>query len=292
VPLGLLDHLRNRGHGRAARLLARWGRALAHFAQEDDAITDDRGLFRRLITQPGLVLVLGLLIVALVVAAVALAGLALLLGKTTVGLQMRAAATDFTTARLLGVSANRVITLAVLLAGVIAAAVAVLLTARQPYVTSDFALHDLGQGLADNVSQGKPVVGAAHRHQNLQPLVMRQIGDDPRIMRIVLDDQKDGLAGLQAQPVVRQLLDAPIPRIALENPVSVISSRIRKPDQIIQPWQFGHGFSITVPLPRQRGHGCDSAKSPWLSALTPRPLHSGQMIGAVPGCARMAECGV
>lgn len=40
---------------------------------------------------------------------------------------------------------------------------------------------------------------------------------------------------------VRHLLDAPIPHIALENPVSIISSRIRKPDQIIQPWQFGHG---------------------------------------------------
>ena len=40
---------------------------------------------------------------------------------------------------------------------------------------------------------------------------------------------------------VRLLMDAPIPRIAIENPVSVISSRIRKPDQIIQPWQFGHG---------------------------------------------------
>ncbi len=39
---------------------------------------------------------------------------------------------------------------------------------------------------------------------------------------------------------VRTLLDAPIPRIALENPVSVISSRIRKPDQIIQPYMFGH----------------------------------------------------
>lgn len=38
---------------------------------------------------------------------------------------------------------------------------------------------------------------------------------------------------------VRQLLDAPIPRIALENPVSVISSRIRKPDQIIHPFFFG-----------------------------------------------------
>jgi hypothetical protein len=37
---------------------------------------------------------------------------------------------------------------------------------------------------------------------------------------------------------VRRLLDAPVERIALENP---ISSRIRKPDQVIQPWQFGHG---------------------------------------------------
>lgn len=40
---------------------------------------------------------------------------------------------------------------------------------------------------------------------------------------------------------VRHLMDAPIPRIAIENPISIISSRIRKPDQIIQPWQFGHG---------------------------------------------------
>jgi hypothetical protein len=40
---------------------------------------------------------------------------------------------------------------------------------------------------------------------------------------------------------VQRLMDAPIPRIALENPISIISSRIRKPDQIIQPWQFGHG---------------------------------------------------
>lgn len=39
---------------------------------------------------------------------------------------------------------------------------------------------------------------------------------------------------------VRFLLDAPIPRIALENPVSIISTAIRKPDQVIQPWQFGH----------------------------------------------------
>ena len=45
----------------------------------------------------------------------------------------------------------------------------------------------------------------------------------------------------EALAFVRDLLDAPVPRIALENPISIISSRIRKPDQIIQPWQFGHG---------------------------------------------------
>jgi len=45
----------------------------------------------------------------------------------------------------------------------------------------------------------------------------------------------------RALEFVQALLHAPIPRIALENPISVISSKIRKPDQIIQPWQFGHG---------------------------------------------------
>ena len=42
---------------------------------------------------------------------------------------------------------------------------------------------------------------------------------------------------------VRLLMDAPIPRIAIENPVSVISSRIRKPDQTVAPYQFGHDAS-------------------------------------------------
>lgn len=45
----------------------------------------------------------------------------------------------------------------------------------------------------------------------------------------------------EALDFVRALMDAPIERIAVENPVSIISSRIRKPDQVIQPWQFGHG---------------------------------------------------
>ena len=45
----------------------------------------------------------------------------------------------------------------------------------------------------------------------------------------------------EALDFVRALMHGPIPAIAIENPVSVISSRIRKPDQIIQPWMFGHG---------------------------------------------------
>ena len=45
----------------------------------------------------------------------------------------------------------------------------------------------------------------------------------------------------EALDFVRLLLSAPIDKIALENPISIISSRIRKPNQIIQPWQFGHG---------------------------------------------------
>lgn len=47
--------------------------------------------------------------------------------------------------------------------------------------------------------------------------------------------QQEALAFVQA------LMDAPVPRICIENPISIISSRIRKPEQIIQPWQFGHG---------------------------------------------------
>lgn len=45
----------------------------------------------------------------------------------------------------------------------------------------------------------------------------------------------------EALSFVRLLMDSDIPRIAIENPVSIISSRIRKPDQIIHPWMFGHG---------------------------------------------------
>jgi branched-chain amino acid transport system permease protein len=81
-------------------------------------------------------------LVAVIVTVVVLALLALLLNRTRIGLHMRAASTDFSTARLLGVQANRVIGLAVLLSGVVAAIVAVLLTVQLPFVQPDFALRE------------------------------------------------------------------------------------------------------------------------------------------------------
>jgi hypothetical protein len=45
----------------------------------------------------------------------------------------------------------------------------------------------------------------------------------------------------RALDFVQMLMDAPINKICIENPISVISSKIRKPDQIIHPWMFGHG---------------------------------------------------
>lgn len=54
---------------------------------------------------------------------------------------------------------------------------------------------------------------------------------------------RDPQLTIDALAFVRLLMDAPIPRIAIENPVSIISSQIRKPDQIIQPWMFGHDAS-------------------------------------------------
>ena len=50
-----------------------------------------------------------------------------------------------------------------------------------------------------------------------------------------VEEQKEALE------FVQRLMDAPIDKIAIENPISIISSRIRKPEQIIQPWMFGHG---------------------------------------------------
>lgn len=52
----------------------------------------------------------------------------------------------------------------------------------------------------------------------------------------------------EALEFVKNLMDAPIGKIAIENPVGVISTRIRKPDQIIHPWMFGDAYSKTTCL--------------------------------------------
>ncbi|HWE83283.1 MAG TPA: branched-chain amino acid ABC transporter permease [Gaiellaceae bacterium] len=79
-------------------------------------------------------------IVALVTGGVLLGITALLLERTMLGIQIRAAAADFRTARLLGVRANRVIALSFLYSGMLAAAVAVLLTVQSPLATPDFGV--------------------------------------------------------------------------------------------------------------------------------------------------------
>lgn len=81
-------------------------------------------------------------VVAILAAAVCLTLLVLLLGRTSIGLHMRAAALDFSTARLLGVRANLVSTAAVLVSGILAAVVAVMLTVQFPTVTPTFALQE------------------------------------------------------------------------------------------------------------------------------------------------------
>ena len=68
----------------------------------------------------------------------------------------------------------------------------------------------------------------------------------------------------EALSFVRTLLDAPIPRIALENPVSVISSKIRKPDQIVQPWQFGDDAAKTTCF--------------WLKGLSPLAYYESKVV--------------
>ena len=68
------------------------------------------------------------------------------------------------------------------------------------------------------------------------------------------DEQREALE------FVRTLMDATIPCWCIENPVSIISSRIAKPTQIIQPWQFGHGETKATCL--------------WLNGLMPlRPTN-------------------
>jgi hypothetical protein len=89
---------------------------------------------------------------------------------------------------------------------------------------------------------------------------------------------------------VHVLLDNPIPRIALENPVSVISSRIRKPDQIIQPWMFGHGETKATclwlkGLPKLEPTDVVDGRSPRVHHASPGPDRWKERSRTLPGIA-------
>jgi branched-chain amino acid transport system permease protein len=93
-------------------------------------------------------------IIAIATAAVCLALLQFLLTRTAVGLHMRAASMDFRTARMLGIRANRVITGAVLISGLLAGVAAVMLSVEQTQITSTFALPETIYVLAGVVLGG------------------------------------------------------------------------------------------------------------------------------------------
>ncbi len=99
----------------------------------------------------------------------------------------------------------------------------------------------------------------------------------------------------EALAFVTELMDAPIPRIALENPISIISSKIRKPDQIIQPWQFGQGETKATclwlkNLPKLTPTEIVEGRHAKVHLMSPGPNRWRERSRTVPGIARaMAE---
>jgi hypothetical protein len=94
----------------------------------------------------------------------------------------------------------------------------------------------------------------------------------------------------QALAFVRSLLNQPISRICLENPISIISSRIRKPDQIIQPWQFGHGETKATclwlkGLPLLRPTVIVEGRTPRVHRMSPGPNRWRERSRTFPGIA-------
>lgn len=80
----------------------------------------------------------------------------------------------------------------------------------------------------------------------------------------------------EALDFVRELMAAPIPKICIENPISIISSQIRKPDQIIQPWMFGHGETKATclwlkNLPRLEPTNYATGREPKIHRMSPGP---------------------
>ncbi len=89
---------------------------------------------------------------------------------------------------------------------------------------------------------------------------------------------------------VRGLLDAPVHRIALENPISIISSRVRKPDQIVQPWMFGHGETKATclwlkNLPKLQPTDIVEGRAPRVHYASPSPDRWKERSRTLPGIA-------
>lgn len=86
------------------------------------------------------------------------------------------------------------------------------------------------------------------------------------------------------------LLKLPIKHIAIENPIGIVSSRIRKPDQIIQPWQFGHGETKATclwlkHLPPLRPTNIVAGREPRIHHMAPSPDRWKERSRTLPGIA-------
>lgn len=95
----------------------------------------------------------------------------------------------------------------------------------------------------------------------------------------------------EALDFVRALMDSGVKRICIENPVGVISTKIRKPDQIIQPWQFGHGETKATCLwlkglpklvPTDVVEGCEHR----IANMSPSPSRGLERSRTYPGIAK------
>lgn len=91
------------------------------------------------------------------------------------------------------------------------------------------------------------------------------------------------------------LVNAPINQIAIENPIGIMSTRYRKPDQIIQPWQFGHGEVKATclwlkNLPLLQPTNIVSGRTPRVHYASPGPERWKERSRTLPGIAKaMAE---
>lgn len=106
---------------------------------------------------------------------------------------------------------------------------------------------------------------------------------------------KDPILREQGAEFFMQFVNANCPKIAIENPVGVMSTRYRKPDQIIQPWQFGHGETKKTclwlkGLPLLKPTNIVDGREPRVWKMPPGPERAKMRSRTYPGIAKaMAE---